>query len=368
MLSEFTIVVLLIHQVLTFTIELTQKADRRKDNQLQLHDVYDQTILGHYDVFYEADVSVGTPPKLHRVLVDSGSPYFWIPRVDCKNRDSQSTHCEPKFQLYDPKASSTSIQFKKIFLHEYGSGKFGDARTNSSLRLKRPIRFGGATNTQYGDQGWQIARFIVNRLGILGMSLPKKTEFGSSIFDEFVKQQVVSNPIFTIFLRQCGDVAECKNAGRITLGSVDNQNCGREIGFVNVEPKTFFWKFKVDQLAVGGYKLRYRASAIIDSGSNAVHLPSNVIRGIANEIGAEESGSIYLLPCSVKFDMTIRINGHDYVISSHQLTRKVSRSKCQLLLSPRDRQAWILGAPMLRSKPIRKLSSCPVFMHLSTVL
>ncbi|KAI6180437.1 Peptidase A1 domain-containing protein [Aphelenchoides besseyi] len=103
------------------------------------------------------------------------------------------------------------------------------------------------------------------------------------------------------------------------------------------------------QLAVGGYKLRYRASAIIDSGSNAVHLPSNVIRGIANEIGAEESGSIYLLPCSVKFDMTIRINGHDYVISSHQLTRKVSRSKCQLLLSPRDRQAWILGAPMLRS-------------------
>ncbi|KAI6204567.1 Eukaryotic aspartyl protease [Aphelenchoides besseyi] len=358
MLTKLTIGVLLVHQVLSFTIELTQKGDQRRDNQLQLHDVYAQTILARYDVFYEADVSVGTPPQVYRVLVDTGSPYFWIPRVDCKNRDSRSTHCEPEFQLYDPKASRTSVQFKKIFLHEYGVGKvsgiyyedtfaFGDAKTNSSLRLKRPIRFGGATNTQYGDQGWQFAYSIDNRLGILGLSLPKKTEFGSSVFDEFVKQRVISNPIFTIFLRQCGDVAECKNAGRITLGSVDNQNCGREIGFVNVEPNTFF--LEIQELAVGGYKLRYRASVVVDSGSNAVHLPSNVIRGIAKEIGAEESGSIYLLPCSVKFNLTIRINGHDYTIPGHQLTRQVSRSKCQLLLSPRDQQPWILGASMLRT-------------------
>ncbi|KAI6217168.1 Peptidase A1 domain-containing protein [Aphelenchoides fujianensis] len=337
---------LIVLRTSAFTLDLIERTSNKSG--LKLSDVYGQPVISRYDVFYEADISVGTPPQLHRVLLDTGSPYFWIPKSGCKNAGGSTGRCKAGGRVYEPEASRTAVQLKKIFFHEYGRGTasgiyfedvfaFGDARTAASLKFRRPIRFGGATNTRFGDQG------------ILGLSLPKTKEFGSSVFDEMIKQKLVDRPLFSVFLRQCGDVAECAGGGRITFGSIDRENCGASIAKVDVEPNGFLWKFKMDGLSVGNYALHYRSSAIVDTGSSAVHLPLVVIRSIVREVGAEESGALFLLPCSARFVLRFRIGGHELEVQGKELVRKVSRSKCQLLLSPRNEQPWILGAPFLRS-------------------
>ncbi|KAI6216874.1 Eukaryotic aspartyl protease [Aphelenchoides fujianensis] len=351
-----------------FTLDLIERTVNR--TALKLGDVYGQPVISRYDVFYEADISVGTPPQLHRVLLDTGSPYFWIPKSGCKNAGGTTGRCKAGGRVYEPEASRTAVQLKKIFFHEYGRGTasgiyfedefaFGDARTAASLKFRRPIRFGGATNTRYGDQGNSKRE----ETRILGLSLPKAKEFGSSVFDEMIKQKLVDRPLFSVFLRQCGEVAE------ITFGSLDRENCGPSIASAEVEPNNFLWKFKMDGLSVGKYALHYRSSAIVDTGSSAVHLPLAVIRSIVREVGAEESGALFLLPCSTRFALRFRIGGQELEVPSKELMRRVSRSKCQLLLSPRNEQPWILGAPFLRSFCVvhrwteRRLEFAPVLTN-----
>ncbi|KAI6175243.1 Eukaryotic aspartyl protease [Aphelenchoides fujianensis] len=245
-----------------------------------------------------ADISVGTPPQLHRVLLDTGSPYFWIPKSGCKNAGGSTGRCKAGGRVYEPEASRTAVQLKKIFFHEYGRG----------------------------------------------------TASGIYFEDKFA----------------CGEVAECAGGGRITFGSLDRENCGSSIAGADVEANGFLWKFKMDGLSVGKYALHYRSSAIVDTGSSAVHLPLAVIRSIVREVGAEESGALFLLPCTTRFVLQLQIGGHKLEVQSKELMRRVSRSKCQLLVTPRNEQPWILGAPFLRSYCVvhrwteRRLEFAPV--------
>lgn len=79
--------------------------------------------------------------------------------------------------------------------------KFGDPRVQQ-LKMKRPIRFGAAVRTVDGDQG------------IMGLTYIRKTDVGSSIIGEAIKQGLFDRPLFSIYLRRCPEnKQECTEAG-----------------------------------------------------------------------------------------------------------------------------------------------------------
>ncbi|KAG8814173.1 hypothetical protein FRC18_002085, partial [Serendipita sp. 400] len=70
---------------------------------------------GFYDVIYTMDVILGDPGKSYPMLVDTGSSDMWVASSGCGS-------CRSAPAVYDPAASSTSIQTSQTFSYNYLAG------------------------------------------------------------------------------------------------------------------------------------------------------------------------------------------------------------------------------------------------------
>jgi len=254
-----------------------------------------------------------------------------------------SEYCSTGRGLYDPNRSSTARNTSKQFHIRYGIGEtvgylyedvfaFGDG--SSTLKLKNPIEFGGGLRTVDGDQG------------ILGLAYVQQQGQGSSIFDQAVKQGLMDAPIFTVFFQKCpGGAQQCSNAGQITFGKIDNENCGRVIGYAPVNPRAVHWEFQLQSISAGRFRSNRQMTAITDTGSSHLFLPKNIADGIARAVGATSMGGGYVLPCNRNFNIQLRIGGITYSIPAKEATIRVSYNQCQLLIAGSDMPQLILGDP-----------------------
>jgi hypothetical protein len=110
----------------------------------------------------------------------------------CQNSGRRGEYCQTGHNLYDPTRSSTAKNTQKQFEIQYEIGAtsgnlyqdnfaFGDGA--NTLKLKRPVEFGGSLRTVDGDHG------------ILGLGYVQEQGQGSSIFDEAVKQGLMDAPV-----------------------------------------------------------------------------------------------------------------------------------------------------------------------------
>lgn len=107
---------------------------------------------------------------------------------------------------------------------------FGDPACGNQLKLKKPIIFGAGVDISDGDQG------------ILGLGFTRSDEKATSIFDQFVKEDTLDQPIFTVVYRSCPyDQEECNYAGAITFGQIDTERCGTILGTAKVNRFALQW-------------------------------------------------------------------------------------------------------------------------------
>ncbi|KAI6192275.1 Aspartic protease 7 [Aphelenchoides bicaudatus] len=279
-------------------------------------------------------ISLGTPPQAFRVILDTGSGILWVPSKGCRNSGRMSEYCNVNKSLYDPQRSSTARKTGKNFQIQYGIGAttgvlyedvFAFGEGGNTLKLKKPVVFGAGLKTVDGDQG------------IMGLAYVQQKGQGSSIFDEAVKQGIMDNPVFTVFLRKCANGnGECSNAGQITFGKIDTQNCGNVVGWA-------------PGISSGSYKLNRPLTAITDTGSSHLFLPEAIANGIARSVGARAAGGGYIVPCNRSFSIKLKIGGRTYSIPSKQATLPIGGSQCQLLVAPSGMSQLILGDPWVRS-------------------
>ncbi|KAI6227264.1 Eukaryotic aspartyl protease [Aphelenchoides fujianensis] len=334
----------------------------KKTNKLEpLADVFGQPVdaalynMRYYDQtgVLEADVSVGTPPKVFSVIVDSGSTTLWLPAVGCATDGAGNRElCAQRAQLFDPAASRTAKRVGGAFGINYGvtgdtsatrgvfySDYFAFGNANSSLRLRQPVVFGAAD-------------FVVRlERGILGLGIPVAGQVGTSIFDAAVREGALDSPQFTLFFRRCpAGRARCPNAGVLTLGARDERNCGGVEATAAALPFGGPWQFALDALAVGGFRFAGRARATADSGSPLLHLPRPVVDGIVRELGAWREGHYFAVDCRRPFAIQLTIGGQTLSIPKEEVTYDLDGRRCLLNVQAIDADdLWLLGAPLLRS-------------------
>jgi hypothetical protein len=82
--------------------------------------------------------------------------------------------------------------------------------------------------------------------GILGLTYSTPNDIGSAIFEEAIKQRVLDHPVFSIYLRKCPqNKKECSDAGYLSLGTIDSDNCGPIIDWVKVKEGASDWEFVI---------------------------------------------------------------------------------------------------------------------------
>jgi len=330
---------------MSFTLNRREK--KAKNGSLTMFDTFGERMLSRGDTLYEGMISVGTPPQAFRVILDTGSGILWVPMKGCSNSGRMGEYCSTGQHLYDPSRSSTSKNTRKQFQIQYGIGAttgtlyqdtFAFGEGSKTLKLKRPIEFGGGSRTVDGDQG------------IMGLAYVQQKGQGSSIFDEAVKQGLMDKPLFTVYLKKCGgDAKECSDAGQITFGKIDTEHCGRVEGYVPVSPRAVHWEFTINSISSGSFKVNKKMTAITDTGSSHLFLPQAIADGIANSVGAQSMGGGYLVDCNKKFNIKLNIGGKTYTIPSSEATIQVGYGQCQLLVAPSDMPQLILGDPWIRS-------------------
>jgi hypothetical protein len=84
-------------------------------------------------------VSLGIPPQSFKVIFDSGSKTFWVPKKGCESIGANVEECSTGQHLYDPDLSKTSIRTNETFSIRYGSGTVSGTFWQDYFSVKNSI-------------------------------------------------------------------------------------------------------------------------------------------------------------------------------------------------------------------------------------
>ncbi|CAD5233652.1 unnamed protein product [Bursaphelenchus xylophilus] len=307
------------------------------------YDVYGQKLRNDKDLTYNGVVSVGTPPQSFRVVFDTGSDIFWLPKKGCRSSGPLASSCRFGKGLYNPEGSTTADKLGKSFHITYGTGSavgewwmdelsFGDP-SGDQLKLPEKVQIGAATQMTFSDEG------------ILGLSFPAANS-PKPVFQRAVELGIMTDPVFTTYLRLCP--TGCEDGGVITFGGEDREHCGPVTDWSPVDDTKMHWRFVMNGYEAGNLKKESGMTAITDTGTSFILGPSADIANIARQIGAvRQRNGDYYISCARDFKFKIKFGDNWYQIKSHMLKISLGRY-CQLTMAAADIGFWVLGDPFIR--------------------
>lgn len=155
----------------------------------------------------------------------------------------------------------------------------------------------------------------------MGLTYSLQTDIGSSIFGEAVREQILDHPVFSIYLRKCpGHKKECSEAGQLSLGMIDQNNCGPILDWVKIKENSTDWEFFIQgkncinyvwSIFLGfsiGSKLKIKKTirSITDTGSSHIYMPIHYARLIIALVQAKEDQEYGLIvPCNLDIEIKV---------------------------------------------------------------
>ncbi|KAJ9155711.1 hypothetical protein NKR23_g2007 [Pleurostoma richardsiae] len=257
--------------------------------------------------YYTVLLSIGTPPQKISVELDTGSADIWVNPI-CANAGplpGSTEECEAA-GIYDPSAavpvqSSSTVTGQSLV----GFGPFaGDAVLNYYHDV---VSLGDLT---VASQLFGIASDSHNETyGRLGLGPHPVYGFNDSLFlSSVAKQGSISSRAFSLYFQPVDDATD----GSLLLGGIDRgkfQGALQKLPIIPASeaPINNTWAnwVRLDDLSVylpplptaTSYKLPQNlpsgggTGAIIDSGSPAIGLPSNVTAAIYEQLGVQSTTS-----------------------------------------------------------------------------
>nr|XP_031546931.1 cathepsin D isoform X2 [Vicugna pacos] len=275
-----------------------------------------ELLKNYMDAQYYGEIGIGTPPQCFTVVFDTGSSNLWVPSIHCKLLDLACwIH-----HKYNSGKSSTYVKNGTTFDIHYGSGSLSgylsqdtvSVPCNSAVATLGGIRVERQT---FGEATKQPGiTFIAAKFdGILGMAYPRiSVNNVLPVFDNLMQQKLVDKNIFSFYLN------------RVDVGTSLT-------------------------LCKGG------CEAIVDTGTSLIVGPVEEVRELQKAIGAVPliQGE-YMIPCekvSSLPEVTLKLGGRGYKLSSEDYTLKVSQAGKTICLSgfmgmdipPPGGPLWILG-------------------------
>ncbi|XP_033467548.1 pepsin A-like [Epinephelus lanceolatus] len=297
-----------------------------------------ESMTNDADLAYFGIISIGTPPQSFKVVFDTGSSNLWVPSVYCS---SPACNNHDKF---NPSLSSTYRQNGASLRIQYGTGSMigflgYDTVTVGGFAVQNQI-FGLSTSEAPFMQ-------YMRADGILGLAYPRLSASGATpVFDNMMKQGLVSQDLFSVYLSSNG------NSGSVvTFGGIDPNHYSGSITWIPLSSE-LYWQITVDSVTVNGQVVACNGGcqAIVDTGTSLIVGPQSSISNINQVVGAYSQNGNDMVSCNnigQMPDVTFHIQGQEFTLPSSAYIRQ-SYYGCHSGFGNGGSSLWILGDVFIR--------------------
>jgi len=226
---------------------------------------------------YYTEISLGQPPQIFKVILDTGSSNLWVPSIKCT---SIACFLHTK---YDSSASSTHKANGTEFKIQYGSGSMegfvsNDVLTIGDLQIKKQDF---AEATKEPGLAFAFGKFD----GILGLGYNTiSVNHITPPFYSMIDQGLIDDPIFSF---RIGSSEE--DGGEAIFGGIDHSAYSGDIHYVPVRRKAY-WEVELQKVYFGEDELELeQTGAAIDTGTSLIVVPTDIAEMLNAQIGAKKS-------------------------------------------------------------------------------
>lgn len=295
---------------------------------------------------YFAEITIGTPPQVFTVVLDTGSSNLWVPSTRCS-----SIACY-LHRRYDADQSSTYKSNGTAFAIRYGTGSLEGVISNDVLTMGDLTIEGQDFGESVKEPGLTFAFGKFD--GIMGLGYDTiSVKHVIPPFYNMVDRDLLDEPVFSFYLN---DVKSGEEQGEAVFGGVDPSHYKGKIYYAPVIRKGY-WEVKLDDVKFNGESIDIEpVGAAIDTGSSLLVLPTTLAELINKEIGAKKNyAGQYTLDCDTVPSLPefcLVFNGKDFCLNSTDYVLE-AQSQCISGFMGLDIPApmgpiWIIGDVFLR--------------------
>ncbi|KAG5355177.1 Acid protease [Yarrowia sp. B02] len=237
--------------------------------------------LKNHLIYYDTNITIGTPPQQFTVDLDTGSSDLWVAADGSKG-------------AYNPKKSSTYQDYKPGFGISYGDGSHA-----SGDWVKDTVTFGGASVPQFV---FAAASSVNSELQIFGIGYTgneasnyQSEQNGQTFqYDNFpirlAKDGVIDTPAYSLFLDSLDS-----STGSVLFGGVDTSKFSGDLAILKTlaedgqtKPKEFLVTLDSVDVEVNGKThnaLDKTRHVLLDSGTTLTYLPTETYKTLINALG-----------------------------------------------------------------------------------
>ncbi|KAJ3276699.1 hypothetical protein HK104_003614 [Borealophlyctis nickersoniae] len=278
-------------------------------------------------------VSVGTPGQFLEVILDSGSPFFWVRSPQC----THPVNCAAGLPVFDNKKSRT---YRSLSTGQDPSKnniqiRYGDNTTILCTINQDRVDIAGITiQNQSLCEASAISSDTIagtNTDGLIGIA-PPGSNVRADVFSSMMRLRLVENPYIGFWYNR-SSVRLDGDAGEVTFGGIDETKFNGPLTWFplpNPNPLNH-WATQYQGVSINGVSLTKNdptAIAIFDTGTTLVLLPSRAVDEIVRATKAvKRMNDFYAVDCRTASSLpavSFLIGGQTLTIKGDQLVFKRS--------------------------------------------
>lgn len=289
-----------------------------------------------YSQFY-VYLEIGNPRQIASLLIDTGSPWTWVPNISCSNLNAE--------RMFDSRQSSTYTSTNEAFTISYITGKVSGVVSQDTISYDKIMshnqHFLLVNNTE--NMEWQVPD------GHLGLSFSS----GFPVFiDSLLTQGTIDSSIFSLFLGGTDDDSE----PTLTIGGYDIHKILNPKRYrISIYSDKKSWTTNCTSFGYGNKKFSTSSNATFNTAINAIYMPYDSLTKIQSRI------SLYA-ECKFKTDLECKCKENDY---SDFEEFRITVGGQELFVTPKDYMIyenevcvpqfflsqdnlWVLGLPIFK--------------------
>ncbi|EFX01969.1 aspartic proteinase [Grosmannia clavigera kw1407] len=251
------------------------------------------TPVDSYDDAYTIPVSIGTPPQVLQLDLDTGSSDMWV-----FSSETDTSEVNGQTLYYPSKSSTAKLEDGSSWSINYGS--VDDPSSSSGIVYSDTVTIAGITVNQDVEVAQKVSSAFTNDSavdGLLGLGFDTLNSVYPDAVPTFFDnaKSSLSKPLFTADLKH-------EAPGTYNFGYIDSSLYTGSISYVNVDTYPGYWRFTSSGYSIGSTTFKTTALVgIADTGTTLLYLPLSIVEAYYAKVsGAADNSNYggYVFSCS----------------------------------------------------------------------